>query len=52
MSLCPPSTSQQHQPHTDIIEHGEDVLEVINVGKITSTEILSVVIVNCVLCQR
>lgn len=50
MSLCPPSTSQQ--THADVIEHGDDVLEVINVGKITSTEILSVVIINCVLCQR
>lgn len=32
MSLCPPSTSQP-QGHTEVIEQGEDVLEVINVGE-------------------
>lgn len=40
MSLCPPSTSQQQQPstHTEIIEQGEDVLEVVNIGKYTHAE--------------
>ena len=33
MSLCPPSTSQQQQTHTEVIEQGEDVLEVINIGE-------------------
>lgn len=35
MSLCPPSTSsqQQQESHVEVIEQGEDALEVINVGK-------------------
>ena len=37
MSLCPPSTSQpQPSVHTEVIERGEDALEVLNIGKCTS----------------